>query len=42
VIIKFGKPVAWIGFPPEQAEALAASLLQKAQLARGTNHGAEG
>ena len=38
VILSFGKPVAWIGFDPEQAEGLADLLRQHAKqsaLARG-------
>lgn len=31
VLVSFGKPVAWIAFTPEQAIALAASLMEKAQ-----------
>lgn len=31
VVIKFAKPVAWIGFPPEQAIALAEVLIKHAR-----------
>ena len=30
VIINFGKPVVWIGVPPEMAREMAASLLKNA------------
>ena len=30
VVIDFGKPTAWIGFDPEQADAIADSLHQHA------------
>lgn len=30
VVIDFGKPTAWIGFPPDDARALAASLVKYA------------
>ena len=33
VIMQFGEPTAWIGFTPEQAVALAESLIQKAKAA---------
>lgn len=35
VFIDFGKPVAWLALPPEDAEALAAALIQSAKKARG-------
>jgi hypothetical protein len=31
VVIDFGKPVAWLGFDPEQAEQIASSLLEHAR-----------
>jgi len=34
VVIDFGKPVAWIGFDPEQAEQIAETLRQHAVEAR--------
>ena len=30
VIIDFGKPVVWVGFPPETARQLAAMLIEYA------------
>ena len=35
VIVRFGKPVEWIGFPPEQAIALAEMLIAKAREVSG-------
>lgn len=34
VVLNFGKSVAWIGFTPQQALALAESIRQKAHRAR--------
>lgn len=34
VILNFGKPIAWIGFSPEQAEQIAYSLIEKASQAK--------
>jgi hypothetical protein len=34
VVIDFGKPVAWIGFTPEQAEEIAVTLREHALEAR--------
>lgn len=34
VILRFGKPVSWIGFPAEHAEELATLIYEKAQLAK--------
>ncbi len=34
VVIDFGKPVVWIGFPPDQADQLADKIKQCAALAR--------
>lgn len=34
VVINFGSPVSWIGFDAEQAEAIAASLIARAEEAR--------
>jgi hypothetical protein len=33
VLLNFGKPVSWIGFTPEQATAIANSLLENAKKA---------
>jgi hypothetical protein len=33
VIINFGKPVNWVGMPPDQARALAALLVAQADAA---------
>lgn len=33
VVIKFPKPIAWIGFTPEQAVQIAQSLIQQARKA---------
>jgi hypothetical protein len=30
VVLNFGKPVAWIGMPPENARQIALALLRKA------------
>lgn len=30
VILNFGKPVTWIGFPPDEARAIAALLIKHA------------
>lgn len=35
VVINFGKPVAWIGFTPEQADMIAFSLIEKASKLKG-------
>jgi hypothetical protein len=32
VVINFGKPVAWLGMPPEQAVAMAELLIRKARI----------
>jgi hypothetical protein len=38
VIIRFAKPIAWIGMPAEMAEQLAAMLLERATQARRNRH----
>lgn len=35
VILHFGKPTAWVGFPPEQALELARAIQQHAHVAKG-------
>lgn len=35
VVIQFGKPVAWLGLDPEDAEALGRMLITKAHEASG-------
>ena len=30
VIVNFGKPVVWVGFPPDTARQMAALLLERA------------
>lgn len=35
VVMDFGKPTAWIGMDPEQADAIADSLREHARAARG-------
>ena len=35
VVIDFGKPTAWVGFPPADARALAASLVKHADAIEG-------
>lgn len=35
VVIDFGKPVAWIGFTPEQADQIADTLREHAAKVRG-------
>jgi hypothetical protein len=35
VVVDFGKPVAWIGFSPEQATELGEMLIAKGMEARG-------
>jgi hypothetical protein len=35
VVIDFGKPVAWIGFTPDQARELGEMLIAKAMECRG-------
>lgn len=35
VILQFGKPIAWLGFPPEQALELARTIQQHAHAALG-------
>jgi hypothetical protein len=32
VILAFGKSIAWLGFPPAQARAMAAAFLQHADM----------
>jgi hypothetical protein len=39
VIINFGKPVAWIGISPADAEQIAQSLIKHARRARGGDDG---
>jgi hypothetical protein len=34
VVLAFGAPVAWIGFPPDDAEKIATDLLRHAEAAR--------
>lgn len=34
VVIDFGKPVAWVGFTPDQADAIADALREHATKAR--------
>lgn len=36
VVLNFGKPIAWIGFTPEQAEQIGYMLIQKAGEAKGS------
>lgn len=38
VVINFGKPVAWIGFTPEQAMELAAALMKHSNSAAEIEH----
>lgn len=35
VVINFGKPIAWIGFTPEQADQIAFSLIEKSSKLKG-------
>lgn len=35
VIIDFGRPVKWFGLQPDQAREIAASIIEKADLAEG-------
>lgn len=35
VVIDFGKPVAWVGMPPDQARQMAASLVRHADAIEG-------
>ena len=41
VFIEFGKPVAWIGFTPQQAKQIALTLLDHAEQAYDLGHNAE-
>lgn len=41
VFIEFGKPVAWIGFTPQQAKQIALTLLEHAASAYDLGHNAE-
>lgn len=35
IVVEFGKPVAWIGFLPDQAQELGMLLIKRAAQARG-------
>ena len=41
VFIEFGKPVAWIGFTPQQAKQIALTLLEHAAQSYDLGHNAE-
>lgn len=41
VVIDFGKPVAWLGMDPGDAEVLAQKLIEHARRARGGGRGCE-